>query len=206
MYMMKIFSVFLAAFSLCSCSTEEKTPIMADGIVDQSEWLDAKLILIDSSNTIYAKSDDRYYYLAIKSQLQKPFYIDLFIEESGSIKNIHASSQLGDRVLADSTWSDYEPETKWGYNIGWIANTVKFDREKMRTIEKGNLEMNPYASSFIPYDAMEFQFSKRHFNLDEAKFRIEIKNMIGPDGFRTVIFPQDSKRKQVENWTKIDFK
>jgi hypothetical protein len=203
---MKILIAFVVAFCIWSCSPENRTPIMADGIVDQNEWLDAKLILIDSSNTIYAKSDDRYYYLAIKSQLQKPFYIDLFIEESGSIKNIHASSQLGDRVLTDSSWSDYEPQTKWGYNIGWIANTVKFDREKMRNIEKENPEMNPYAVAFIPYDAIEFQFSKKHFNLDEVKFRIEIRNMIGPDGFETVVFPQNSKRKHVKNWTNIDFR
>ncbi|WP_370088635.1 hypothetical protein [Ekhidna sp.] len=178
---------------------------MADGKIEENEWIGSKQIMIDPQNSIYYKSDNFYYYLAINSQLPKPFYVDLFIEENGVIKNIHASSQLGDRVLIDTTWTDYEPATQWGYNEGWTANAVKFDRRKMTEIRQNDPEANPYSASYIPYDGFELQFSKRQFRLEESKLRIEIRNMIGPEGFETVVFPASSSRKDTKHWHQIDF-
>lgn len=197
--------ILLVCMCILSCSDKSTKPIMADGQIDTKEWQDSKSIAVDGENTIYYKSDSRYYYLAVKSQLPKPLYVDLFISEAGAVKNIHASSQLGERILTDTIWTDYEPKTKWGYTNGWIANTVKFDRVKMRQIQAEDPTKNPYESAFIPYDGIEFQFSKELFNFNEARFRCEIRNMIGPEGFETVVFPKNSKRKQTDTWATLNF-
>jgi hypothetical protein len=64
---------------------------------------------------------------------------------------------------------------------------------------KGNL----YAHTFIPYDGFEFQFDKTHWKLNASKLRIEMRNMIGPEGFKDVIFPGNSERMNSKNWFSI---
>lgn len=188
-----------------SCSDKSTQPIMADGQIEEKEWHDSKSIAVDDENTIYYKSDSHYYYLAIKSQLPKPLFVDLFISMGSEVKNIHASTQLDERILTDTIWTDYEPETKWGYTNGWIANTVKFDRIKMRQILAEDSTKNPYESAFIPYDGIEFQFSKEVFDFTSIRLRCEIRNMIGPEGFETVVLPKNSKRKQPNTWSILNF-
>ena len=190
---------------LQGCSGDLSRPVMIDGQISTTEWADAHVVTLDSLNSIYSKSDEYYYYVAVKSKLTKPLYVDVFIQKASGLLNIHASSQLGARSLPDSTWTDTEPPTLWGYTVGWTANTVRFDRKKMQLARDSMPEVNPYSSSYIAYDGMEFQFSKKHFDLNNALWRIEIRNMIGPEGFQPVIFPVNSTRKQTINWTTLNF-
>ncbi|MEC7755036.1 MAG: hypothetical protein VYB44_13490 [Bacteroidota bacterium] len=190
---------------LQGCSGDLSRPVMIDGQISTTEWADAHVVTLDSLNSIYSKSDEYYYYVAVKSKLTKPLYVDVFIQQASGLLNIHASSQLGARPLPDSTWTDTEPPTPWGYTVGWTANTLRFDRKKMQLARDSMPEVNPYSSSYIAYDGMEFQFSKKHFDLNNALWRIEIRNMIGPEGFQPVIFPANSTRKQTINWTTLNF-
>ncbi len=186
-------------------SPEEATPsipIMIDGQFAPHEWTDATSIAIDGANTLFAKQDSHYFYLAVKSQLPKPLYIDLFVERGEMLTNIHASSQLGHRTLPANGWDDYTPETRWGYHDGWLSNTVLFDRKKAAELRKSNPDVDIYAETFIPYEGMEFQFYKRKWALDGAKIRIEIRSMLA-DGFETVAFPANTSRDKSDNWAVI---
>ncbi len=197
--------LFILCFSITIISCEQNTirPILPDGKIKDEEWSDAKVIAIDSENILYVKHDSFYYYLAVKSDLPKPLYVDLFIKIQNSIYNIHASAQLGDRVLTDTLWTDTSPITLWGQNQKWVANTVKFDRSKMRDLKENGFKDNIYKATHLPYDGIEFQFDKGKWNLKKAKFRIEIRSMIGPEGFKDKVFPSGSKRKSSEKWIPI---
>jgi len=61
-----------------------------------------------------------------------------------TLLNIHASQQLGERILTGSEWTDEEPPFNWGYINNWTANTIRMDRKK---------------KIFLPYTALEFQFN-----------------------------------------------
>ena len=176
------------------------TSIMVDGFIGKEEWRESKEVFIDSENKILLKEDDTYLYLAIKSKKTKPLYIDMFVSLENSIVNFHASSQLGDRILTDTSWTDAEPETRWGYNKDWVANTVKFDRAKMKELREKNFEGSLMEEACMSYDGMEFQFNKASWPINNKKFRIEIRNMVGPDGFETISYPVGSLRKMPIDW------
>jgi len=178
-------------------------PILIDGQINIEEWEDAHAIVIDSFNMFYIKEDAYYYYLSIKSKLPKPLYIDMFVKTGDTLFNIHASSQLGDRILKDTLWTDILPPTLWGQNKSWIANNVKFDRNKIAKLRSENFQGSISASAFIPYDGFEFQFKKKHWDLKPSKLRIEIRNMIGPEGFIDVVFPSNSIRMNSNDWYRL---
>ncbi|WP_222983870.1 hypothetical protein [Flagellimonas meishanensis] len=183
--------------------TDSVRPILIDGQINRAEWADAQSLDIDDNNVLFLKEDDYYFYMAVKSGLVKPLYIDMFVNIGDSIVNIHASSQLGDRILKDTLWTDSSPETLWGQNKFWTSSIVKFDRKKMEKLRSENFEGNIYSHTTIPYDGFEFQFEKSYWKLKPSKLRIEIRNMIGPEGFKDVVFPKNSERMNSENWFNI---
>lgn len=173
---------------------------MVDGQIGIDEWKDAKNIAIDVANSLLMKEDQQYYYLAVKSNLTKPLYVDLFFQIRDSLINVHASSQSGQRYLPDTNWTDSEPVTNWGYNKGWVANDVKFDSKKIENLRAAGYKGDIYTQSFIPYNGMEFQFDKHLWNLEKCLLRVEIRNMTESVSFKTVAFPLDSERKNISKW------
>ena len=188
------------AVAIFSCSESSHLPVMIDGTIERNEWADANATVVGQSNTLYSKTDQSYFYLAIASDLQKPIYVDLFIVIKDTVYNFHASSQLGDRVLTDTLWTDASPSTLWGRNKDWIANTVKFDRAKIRELNQNNFEGDVYLESFRSYDGFEFQFDKQTWDLRHSKLRIEIKPMTESNSSSKVTYPSNSVRMNAGNW------
>ncbi len=197
--------ILLLFVMLFGCQESQVRPILTDGKISAEEWQDAQKIVLDDRNDMYLKSDQFYYYIALKSSMEKPIYYDMFFEISGELVNVHASSQLGDRVLPDTSWTDQEPKTRWGFNQGWVANTVKFDREKLRQLRAEGVEGDLFQQTLLPYDGMEFQFSKEAWQLENALVRVEVRGMTSREDFKEGIFPADSKRKDTANWHQLSW-
>lgn len=198
-------TILLLIFILLGCQERQVRPVLIDGQISADEWQDAQKIALDDRNEMYLKSDQFYYYIALKSSMEKPIYYDLFFEISGKLVNVHASSQLGDRVLPDTSWSDREPKTRWGFNQGWIANTVKFDREKLRQLRAEGVEGDLFQQTLLPYDGMEFQFSKEEWQLGNALVRVEVRGMTSREDFKEGIFPENSQRKDTAQWYRLSW-
>ena len=185
---------------------KDHRPILVDGKIESLEWRGSQTISLNPKSELLLKDDDQYYYLAIKCDLPKPFYVDLFVSKNDSTMNFHASSQLGDRVLPpDSDWTDEIPETKWWYNNGWIANTVHFDRAKMAELRASGFEGNEYVESLIGYDGFEFQFDKKIWQLSNTMTRLEIRSMVEHEGFEDLYFPHNSNRYDTTTWHRLYF-
>lgn len=197
--------ILLLLFVLLGCQEPQVRPVLTDGKITADEWQDAQKIALDDLNTMYLKSDQFYYYIALKSGMEKPIYYDLFFEISGKLVNVHASSQLGDRVLPDTSWTDREPKTRWGFNQGWVANTIKFDREKFRQLRAEGVEGDLFQQTLVPYDGMEFQFSKEAWQLESALMRVEVRGMTAREDFKEGIFPASSKRKDTTHWHQLSW-
>lgn len=204
--MHKLGYFLLLSLLLFSCQNDQSVrAVLLDGQIGSEEWADAKTVSIDDQSSLFLKEDAHYYYLAIRSNLEKPLYADLFFQLPDQLFNIHASSQLGQRTLEGSDWTDTEPVTNWGETNGWYANEVRFDRAKMRKLKEEGFEDNEYAVGYFPYDGLEFQFEKRNWPLTQALLRLEIRNMVGAEGFEHVVFPPDTERKTTTNWHKLSF-
>lgn len=183
---------------------------MVNHKIGEIEWGDAKKVIISPSYDMYYKNDDNYYYLAFKGKDTKPFsfYVDLYLSSNDKLENIHASHQMGYRDLTGVEWSDEwskrEPKLTWGYQPGWIANTVSTNRDKMALLRKDKTEGNLYLMAINPYDGYEFQFSKQQWDLKNMKMRVAIRDLYVEDAPRTY-YPQNSDKTDAENWLKLNW-
>jgi hypothetical protein len=96
----------------------EKSDIIIDGFFLNEEWSDAKIIDISKNNTLYLLQNEDYVFIGIKNDEIIKRYIDLYLVNETYTINLHASMQLGERILIDS-WDDSTPKWHWGNNMGW---------------------------------------------------------------------------------------
>ena len=180
-------------------------PVLIDNNIDlKKEWADAKSTQIGDGYSILVKQDKFYYYVAINRIDDNPIYVDFYLHLNNKTYNIHASQQIGERLLEDTTWTDRKPEMKWGVRNGWTASVAIVDRIKLSQLRKDKVEIiQAYMQSILPYDGYEFQFLKESWNLKEAKIRIEIKHMYNSDEFKEVIYPLKSEKKSINTWGKF---
>jgi len=203
--------IAIAFVTVLGCKTQDITtpkyvhhPLI-NGQINSLEWSESEIIDIQSKYDLYLKQDEQYYYVAVKNKTALPFYIDMFLLIDESLFNIHSSAQLGERKLTESDWSDSTPITNWGYINDWTSNTVLFDRAKRKRLKAEGFEGNLSLESVLPYDGFEFQFAKNTWNLDASKMRIEMRNMVGAEGFEEAIFPAASQRDNYDKWHELKF-
>ena len=78
-------------------------PVLVDGQFTEGEWQDALWVGLEDSISLYLKQNEGHVFIAVKIPFEKLAYIDLFLQkEDKAIYNLHASSQLGQRILPDS--------------------------------------------------------------------------------------------------------
>jgi hypothetical protein len=187
----------------CNPGIENRLPLqqpLLNGRIEANEWTDSQVLKLDHGFEIFIKRDKHYTYLAVKSTSGLPFYVDLFLSFNDSLYNIHASTQLGERKLETANWDDNNPVTHWGYINDWFANTVLFDKIKLKRLREENFEGNLALETIIPYTGFEFQFANRSWDFCNAKIRLEIRDMVGLDGFEEVVFPKESTRMDHGQW------
>lgn len=199
-----IYFTLLTFFFNCAIA---QRPVMIDNKFDEGEWTDAKKIPLNDAYDLLYKQDKHYYYLAVKRIDEQPIYVDILLSVDDKTYNIHASQQLGERFLPDTTWTDREPAVRWGIRKGWTASVAIVDRAKVRKLRTEKVDPSAaYMQSLQAYDGYEFQFSKKDWPLDKAKIRVEIKHMFLAKDFKDIIFPANSEQKVLTNWHQMNWK
>jgi len=192
--------IFLLIVTMISCQdvSEVKVPstkevfIKLDGQIDENEWDGSRTVDISPDLRLQLLQTTEDFHLAVRNKENVARYVDVFIKkDSGKLINLHASMQLGERLLTGA-WNDTIPEWNWGNNTEWSANTVEIishnDEVLFREIVK-------------PYDGFEFRISKKWIT-ESFLLRIEIKDFEGKED--DVVFPSGSKRDSFNNWIRID--
>ncbi len=200
--------VCLLSLLACQRSPETQKTVyhtLINGQITEDEWANANTISIEDKYTLHLQQDSHYYYLAIENLTEEPFYTDMFVAFQDSVYNIHSSSQLGERFLRGTEWTDTEPTTHWGYINNWTSNTVLFDRAKLQQLRQEAYEGNLFMATVLPYDGFEFQFEKKKWPLENSKLRIEMRNMVGIEDFEETIYPANSERTEKEKWHTLQF-
>ncbi|WP_298895137.1 hypothetical protein [uncultured Psychroserpens sp.] len=198
---MNIFHKYVALISLTllvSCNDFNEIPlksnidIQIDGLLKEKDWEDSKIITVTPSTTLFYIEDEVNLFIGIRNTDSINRYIDLYINNDsiGTI-NLHASMQLGERVLGDH-WNDTIPTWDWGNNKDWISNNVE--------IVNHNENMS-FKESIVPYEGFEFKISKRKIKSKKNRIRIEIKDFLGEA--QDIVYPSDSERNTKENWNPI---
>jgi len=167
------------------------TPVLIDGKISVDEWRDAAVITAAPSIKLYLKQFRGHVFIGLKMRTASPSYVDMFLlTGDNQLYNLHASMQVGERLLTDDAWSDTSPPNHWGNHVDWIGSEAKIDAEKDRNL--------PMAKRLFPYDGMEFQLRRARFVGKQWRIRIEVRDFAGqvPD----IIFPRISERKNTTPW------
>ncbi|HYG01874.1 MAG TPA: hypothetical protein VD927_05475 [Chryseosolibacter sp.] len=186
-------------------TVENCRTVMTDGIIEADEWKGAHEILIDGADStgLLIKQDTDFIYIAIRTRFQRLSYVDLYIQadDENTILNLHSSSQIGERILSDTLFTDTSPAFHFGNQKEWYANEIRFDRIKAQELVAANpnrdrnlmqLETNYY------YDGFEYLLKKSRFSYKRMRVRAEIKT--GMPGHQNIFYPKASLQKHPETW------
>ncbi len=166
--------------------------IKIDGILAEGEWEGSRKIRVTATSFLFLSQNDEYLYVGVKNVGNVSRYLDLYLDnESMGTLNLHASMQLGERLLKEG-WNDTIPAWNWGNNTNWEANIVEVISDD---------ETISFQQSVKPYEGHEFKISKRKFTGRHIRMRLEIKDFMGQAS--DIIFPADSERADIESWLDI---
>ena len=139
--------------------------ILIDGQIGNNEWSGANKTIIKKGVNLYSLQDAHFLYLSVQydTSVYTNYYCDLYIElGNDSTLNLHASQQLGERLLLGNEWTESEPEFQWGQISDWTANQINFDRKQ---------------KIYLPYQAMEFQISKNKLPKRAVKIALQSRDI-----------------------------
>jgi len=163
-------------------------PILIDGIFSKDEWQGAATVKINDSVNLYLKQLGGHVFIGVKMDTSYPAYVDMFLlTGSNELYNLHASMQIGERLLTGNAWTDREPTWRWGNHVGWIANEAKYDSTKDRNL--------PDKEKVFPYEGKEFHLLRSRFPGRQWRLRIEVRG-----SSQDIVFPADSERMQTVRW------
>jgi len=166
--------------------------IILDGNIDRMEWLSAAQVDLGRGVTLLLKADAEHVALALRSSGHR--YTDLYLAlEGGTVLNLHASMQTGERKLSGTAWTDTLPAWTWGNNARWQASTVK---------PRPNVgEDRPFAEQVAPFDGQEFLIERAVRRATKWTLRIEVRDFTGADA--DVVWPAASQRFDTTGWATI---
>jgi len=173
-------------------------PVMVDGVFSEGEWDDALMVDVSEAVKLYLKQEKGNVFIGVRCIRLITPVVDLFIQPTGSeIHQLHASAQIGERVLGGSVEED--PPWVWGHSPDWYANEVRWDRGlEARLVAEGVSEGEAQYRAVFPSDGFEFQISAAKFESSEWRIRIEVPS--APDYDRPFVFPPETERRSTDGW------
>jgi hypothetical protein len=124
-----------SAFETIAINQTDKAPLF-DGRCSRDEWQAATKIELPALVSVYLMHDQDSFFVCAKGKAEDYTVIDLYIEhaETGQLHNLHASAQLGERLLTDKAWSESEFWNLEGWGGFWVPYAGNEESEDgMRT-------------------------------------------------------------------------
>lgn len=182
-------------------------PILLDGLFSPGEWDDALRLRIDPKANLLIKTKKGHLFIGIKCTDLKIPVADIYLAtENRPIYQLHASAQLGERVLSEEHGSENDPPFHWGDTRDWYANEVRWNNSTLTSImeTEGISREEAFSRAVYPYEGFEFQIKQSKFQTNELWIRIEVSYEDSYDN--PIVIPVNTERKIIDNWIKLVFK
>lgn len=129
-----------------------KAPLY-DGRCEGNEWQAATQLELPAEVSVYLMHDADSLFVCAKGKKEDYTVIDLYIEheETGLLYNLHASAQLGERVLTDKGWSELEfwnIEDWGGFWVPYAGNEETEDGVRTKFLKGSHREIQVYRKKF----------------------------------------------------------
>ena len=179
-------------------------PILLDGLFSPGEWEDAKRIDIHENVSLFLKAYGGHVFIGVRISPFRTSAVDMFFcRDGGRIHHLHASAQIGERLLDDNSGRWDRPPFVWGKTADWSANEVRWDERKMQAlIQEGRDEGEAQEAANYTYDGFEFQVRESKFGPGPWPFRIEVP--MAPHIDKPVIFPAGTRMTPVKGWARFN--
>jgi hypothetical protein len=183
----KIFLILTIGMSaLGYCQESEKVPygeyILSNGILEKPEWLNSKVINIDSSINLLIKQDNKNVFIGIEFLKEKHTGVDLYLANINEERYMfHVSSTQGEKKFTNNTWS----ETVWELPKYWHGNTI------------GLYQDNKGKRQIIKPDGFEFLISKKLITSNKFRIKFHLKRPIK-------IFPKNTNEIDINSWYEFE--
>lgn len=171
---------------------EENITITLDGISGLHEWDNSMKIRLEENYILHLVADTDWLYLAVFGKNVLP-YTDIYAKNNEGITNLHASMQLGERLLPeDNSWNDETPAWDWGNNTHWTANTVSY--------KQGASDGLPFHEQVESYEGQEFRIAISKLGKDFSMLLV-IRDFVDP--VILVSFPANGNPYDTGSWQTI---
>ena len=172
-----------------------KAPLF-DGRCGKDEWQAATKIELPAQVSVYLMHDKESLFVCAKGKAEDYTVIDLYIEhaETGHLHNLHASAQLGERLLTDKEWSESK---QWELN-DWSGFWVPY--AGVEETESGT------RTKFLKGSHREIQVLRKKFvgNTWSIMIGVSAINHEGEDGAE-FFYPEDAVDTDKSTWGKFSF-
>lgn len=166
--------------------------ITIDGFFQEAVWSSAFKINLADSATLYLAQTKEDLLIGVHRRAGFTSYTDVFIK-TNQLLNLHASMQLGERILPnDNSWNDEYPKWNWGNNHLWAANKVK--------LKKDAIESLPFEKQIETYQGQEFKISKAKLS-HRIYLLVLVRNFTNEKTRFT--YPAKVNLKSYRSWLKI---
>ena len=130
----------------------ESAPLF-DGRCDKDEWQAATKIELPAQVSVYLMHDNDALFVCAKGKAEDFTVIDVYVQhpETGHLHNLHASAQLGERLLTDTEWSESEfwNLSDWGgFWVPYAGTEDTDDGPKTKFLEGSHREIQVLRKKF----------------------------------------------------------
>ncbi len=172
-----------------------KTPLF-DGHCKQNEWHGATKLQLPAQITLYLMHNKDSLFVCATGKDKDYTVIDLYIEDkkTGHLHNLHASAQLGERILVDKAWS----ESVFWNNKDWGGFWVPYAGE-----EKTD---NGTRTLFLAGSDREIQVLRNKFTGNTWTMMIGISAVYQQGKYGAKFFyPSKANDSDKSTWAKFSF-
>ena len=171
-----------------------KAPLF-DGRCGDDEWLAATKIELPAQASIYLMHDSDSLYVCAKGKAEDYTVIDLYIEhaETGHLHNLHASAQLGERLLTDKEWGESERWNLKDWSGFWVPYAGNEEAEDGRR------------PKFLKGSHREIQVLRRKFAGNTWKMMIGVSAINHGGDSREYFYPEKAVDSDTSTWLSFSF-
>jgi hypothetical protein len=172
-----------------------KAPLF-DGRCGKDEWQAATKIELPAQASVFLMHDKDSLYVCAKGKAEDYAVIDLYIEhaETGHLYNLHASAQLGERILTDKEWSEHE---SWWNHKDWSGFWVPY--AGIEDTENGK------RPKFLKGSHREVQVLRKKFVGNTWNIMIGVSAINHEGNSAEFFFPEKAVDTDKSTWMKFSF-
>lgn len=172
-----------------------KAPLF-DGNCGEKEWQSATKIKLPAQASIYLMHDKDSFYACAKGKAEDYAVIDLYIEhvETGHLHNLHASAQLGERILTDKEWGESQRWNLKDWSGFWVPYAGYEDTENGGRRPK-----------FLKGTHREIQVLRKKFTGNIWNMMIGVSAINYEGESRTFVYPEKAVDSETSTWKMFSF-